>query len=69
MAGPDPVTDLKRSPPVRARLLHSLLILWMAVILFLYWVAQGSPGVPFAADLTEPLRNIMQQFFSAPFLG
>jgi hypothetical protein len=41
----------------------------MIAVLILYWIVQGSPGIPAIADFTAPLRNLIQQFFSAPHLG
>jgi hypothetical protein len=46
-----------------------LLILWMIAVLLLHWIAQGSPGFPAIAELTTPLRELIQGFFSAPYLG
>ena len=67
--GVNPLTESRRSPIPLARALHLLLTLWMIAVLFLYWVAQGCPGIPAVAVLTAPLRDLLQQFFSAPYLG
>ena len=69
LEGANPLTESKNAPNARAKILRSLLILWMIAVLLLYWVAQGSPGLPFVADLTAPIRDFIQQFFSAPYLG
>jgi hypothetical protein len=63
------MTDERTSTVTRQRSLSILLIVWITLVLILYWIAEGSPGVPAIAELTEPLGDLLRQFFSAPYQG
>ena len=54
---------------LRARILQWVLALWLVAVLFFHLVAQGCPGMPAIGDLAAPLKDLIQQFLSAPYLG
>jgi hypothetical protein len=57
------------SPGRRASFIPWLLALWVVAVVFFYWIVVGCPGVPAMAELTVPVRDLMLEFFTAPFLG
>ncbi len=63
-----PMTEDK-SGITRQRILSILLVVWIILVLFMYWIAEGSPGFPAIAEITEPLGDLLRQFFSAPYQG
>jgi hypothetical protein len=58
-----------RAPNIGARILVWFSAIWMIVILVIYWIVQGSPGVPGIAEISQPFRDLLLMFFSAPYLN
>ena len=58
-----------RAPNLGARKLAWLSAIWMIVVLVIYWIVQGSPGIPWIAEFAKPFRNLILEFFSAPYLN